>query len=811
MLQFDTTFYLTTYPDVAAAISRGTIASAQDHYNNFGRFEGRNPSAYFDTTFYLAQNADVAAARVNPFTHFLQFGVAEGRFANNTADAAIDSNNNNRADEFNSAAYLAANPDVAGAVGAGRAFASAYQHYILFGQFEGRAGVTGGPFTNSGTAPNTGSVFALTTGADVLTGTANNDTFNGFVSATNPTLTAADSINGGAGIDTLNITTNLAGNVLQGALLNSIEVVGVRAADNVAVTLDATGLQAVNLTGSNTQTTGISNLANATTVTVGTGANLAGTITAGYVATATAANVAYAGGTSGAVTVTGAGITTANIASTSAASTAGAIDVAGATTININASANLTAASIATTGVNSTLNVSGTATSVAVGTLDTDLRTVNASGLTAGGLTATLSNAAQVVTGGAGNDIIGTGNLGLLTGSVNAGAGTADRLVLTATADLDTAAKGARYTGFEVLQVQDAQSANLDNIAGITAIRINDGATGASTAVNNLTATQAANITIVAATNGADPDGVGALVASELTIGVKGATTVGQVDTVALTIDDGAATVGSLTLGTPVLAGVEKLSINAVDNYTITALTGAPALDSITLTGAATQGITFGVGAVAANFSLNGSAATGVLTIDASGATTNGVAITGGSANDILVGSAQADIINGGAGNDILAGTAIVRALDGSFTSIAASTAADTFTGGAGNDTYAIGVSTVANASTIVGLDLGTAVVGGAADRIVIDLDGAAIATTVITLTAAQQTTVTGAASLADAAAAVLGVAGADGNVATFTYGSDTYLIANGDGNGTYNAAADALIKITGVTGTLDASDITLV
>ena len=35
--------------------------------------------AAFDTQGYLAANPDVAAAGVNPLTHYLQFGIYEGR------------------------------------------------------------------------------------------------------------------------------------------------------------------------------------------------------------------------------------------------------------------------------------------------------------------------------------------------------------------------------------------------------------------------------------------------------------------------------------------------------------------------------------------------------------------------------------------------------------------------------------------------------------------------------------------------------------------------------------------------------------
>jgi hypothetical protein len=518
-----------------------------------------------------------------------------------------------------------------------------------------------------GTA-TTGQTFTLTTSPDNITGTTGNDVINGFKSATGGTLSATDVINGGAGTDTLNITVDEAGNVLAGALISNVEVVGIRATGNVAVTLDAAGLTGVTLTGTNTSTTGLSNLATGVTATVGASANLTGAITAGYAAAATTASLAYTGGTSGGVSFTGAGLTTANIASSSAANTGATISsaVTGLKTWNITASSNLTLTAIDTAGTTGTLNVSGTAASVNVGTLDTDFTTVNASGLTAGGLTATMSGTATTtLTGGAGNDVITTG-VALTTGSVAAGAGSADRLVVAASAHLNTAALGAKYTGFEQLQVNTGVTVDLDNISGITSVRINDvaGATG----LTNLSAAQAAAVTVVGA-DGAD---------GAVTIGVKNATNVGQIDTVAITADDGASTTGTIALGTPVMNGVEKLTINAVDNVTIGALTSATSLDTITLSGAGTIGITTGANSTA-NFAINGSAATGVLTLDASGYATNGVALTGGSAADTLTGSNQADIIVGGAGAD----------------SITGGQGADTLTGGDGVDTFVMLAATI--------------------------------------------------------------------------------------------------------------------
>jgi predicted extracellular nuclease/2',3'-cyclic-nucleotide 2'-phosphodiesterase (5'-nucleotidase family) len=170
MLQFNESFYLAQNPDVAAAIEAGVIGSAEEHFNLFGFQEGRDPNAHFDTSFYLEQNPDVAAAGVNPFDHynllgesegrspnslfdpvfyaeqypdivaagvslfehFINFGASEGRSPNASIASQLESG-------FDTEAYLAANPDVAAAIENGL-FASAYEHWGLFGFKEDRSG-----------------------------------------------------------------------------------------------------------------------------------------------------------------------------------------------------------------------------------------------------------------------------------------------------------------------------------------------------------------------------------------------------------------------------------------------------------------------------------------------------------------------------------------------------------------------------------------------------------------------------------------------------------------------------------------------
>lgn len=73
---FDTNYYLSHNPDVAAA-----HLDPVKHYEQYGWREGRDPSKQFSTTKYLATYSDVRAAGLDPLVHFLVYGQAEGRVA----------------------------------------------------------------------------------------------------------------------------------------------------------------------------------------------------------------------------------------------------------------------------------------------------------------------------------------------------------------------------------------------------------------------------------------------------------------------------------------------------------------------------------------------------------------------------------------------------------------------------------------------------------------------------------------------------------------------------------------------------------
>lgn len=122
---FNEAWYLRQHPDVAEAVRLGLI-TARDHFESFGKFEGRSPSPSFNTEHYLAQNPDVKAAVdagiISAYDHFTHHGSAEGRSFVPYFDADF---------------YLSQNPDIAAAVEQGPITAT--EHFLLYGQGEPRA------------------------------------------------------------------------------------------------------------------------------------------------------------------------------------------------------------------------------------------------------------------------------------------------------------------------------------------------------------------------------------------------------------------------------------------------------------------------------------------------------------------------------------------------------------------------------------------------------------------------------------------------------------------------------------------------
>lgn len=75
--EFDSAWYLNTYPDVAAELKFAKNPAL--HYIEYGAQEGRDPSSGFSTNTYLWRYPDVRQSGINPFLHYIKHGKREGR------------------------------------------------------------------------------------------------------------------------------------------------------------------------------------------------------------------------------------------------------------------------------------------------------------------------------------------------------------------------------------------------------------------------------------------------------------------------------------------------------------------------------------------------------------------------------------------------------------------------------------------------------------------------------------------------------------------------------------------------------------
>jgi len=520
--------------------------------------------------------------------------------------------------------------------------------------------------------PVSGLTLTLATTTDNATGGAGNDTIIGTVTldtdgaaATGTTLQTADSVSAGLGTDTFSVAidggTTDATDVytLAAATLTSVEEVAVRNVSTAQAVTYAGGGATKLINNSSTSPLTFSDAGSADIVVQGNGTSTLGSTTVGITSSVTdAVNIYFKDGTKGTGNVdlsdTDADWTAATIYSQGAANATGTVTVSGdtVTSLNIIADKALSASALAgfkTTGdISVTISGDAEATSthkgVSIGTLANPVDTVDASGLTAGGLTMTLSGTdGQVklnVTGGAGSDEITTGNNLLTTGaSISGGQGT-DTLIVAASNQISSAL-GKLYSSFETLQVESGVSVDVSQLKTnntISSIVINGGTDAHG--VTKVTAEQAAAITVE---TGGGTD-------AATTIAVADATEVGQIDTVNLTFDDGASATGTVSMkpsaGGLVLAGVENLVLNAAsDKSDIILGTDASSLTSITFTGSKDQTVaTTAAYVLNTNTSIDGTNASGKLAIDTSASTdsTAAVSIKGGSADDTITFDASA-------------------------------------------------------------------------------------------------------------------------------------------------------------------------
>lgn len=613
--------------------------------------------------------------------------------------------------------------------------------------------------------------FVGTVSADNFVGGAGNDTFTFVIDKNMPvntTLTTKDTLTGGAGDDTLTVTTT--GAVTNpdfspiGISISGIETLVLQrtAASSVAVNAWA-GLTNVDVKGG-TGALRLDDLGSKAKVSLNGTSN--GAVTLVYELAATDTTLALTGGVSGhAVEFQAGGLTSIALTSSGSANALNSLLISPqVTALNIVADTALTVSAMVGNSVD--VNVSGIA-AVNLGTLnDISIKSVDASA-NSGGLTAAVhtNNRVVAIKGSSGNDVISTG-VALTTGTVDAGAGTADRLIVTNTAALNSAALGAKYTNFEILQIENGVSVDLANISGITSVEINDGA--GTTTVVNLNAAQASAVTILTS----NPTG---FIAFAPAVGV---------DTIKATVNTtvGIAAQAIDLTGMAVNAGVTKLELtgNGAAGATAGLVTLTTAntttLTSIVVKNEGGASITVGGGHTGTNLSIDASGSAGAVTINGSAyGTLTALTIKGGSGTNILTGSTRGDTIIGGAGNDTI---------NAGITAVGSGV--DTLTGGAGADTF---VFSVANNNTA----------HGAVTAVITDFKGGEDKINLAVATLSGASAFEKALGVAVDLNALLSAADTALNGTVRAYvgqvdGGDTYVVADLDGNG-----YSEVIKLTGV------------
>lgn len=536
---------------------------------------------------------------------------------------------------------------------------------------------------------------------DTLTGTSGNDIFTG-VSGTGATSSAADTVNGGAGTDTLKIFTD-ATVVLPGTI-TSIEHLFINDSsahenrDLTAAALVSAGVTELTLQNGTT----IDNLT--VTVTMGAGQSkltldgitdadaAAATTGDGGISWTTLATSATVAGTATLdLALNNVGAATTNTALTVDVATAAAktlnVTSTGTNHVNLlNAGAGLTA-----------LNISGAGALTSYTALAAGITTVNAANAT-GNLNIDVSGvSARTVTGGKGNDtfVFGANYIG------------AEATVASGTRDVVNGGDGRDTISMTFARVDAADTTDQANLTSIETLLISDAVTGA---IDTTKFTTIDTVTLTGAT-------------------LTGAITVKAGNTVNLAADtgnggitlavSGTGTSDSLTLAmngfdfdgatADVITGVETLNINtgatvtnaAIFSNALTLTPSAGGTANIVATGA--NALTF-TGVLSGAASLDASALTGILTV--TGTPGNAMTIKGGSAADVINGSASNDAITGGNGADVITGaggndsiilTETTSAIDkvvftggGTTAAVVTANGTDTITGFGTNDTLQI-------------------------------------------------------------------------------------------------------------------------
>jgi hypothetical protein len=550
-----------------------------------------------------------------------------------------------------------------------------------------------------------GQTFNLTTNPDNVSGTAFADQIIGVIDAATPansTFTVADVVNGGAQTDLFKITVTAGAGALPAASVSNVENFLIRdlgAGGTYDFSLYS-GEQLVVNDRSTASVTFNSLAANTTVQVQGDGVTKHGSTTFKTESNTQAVTVNVDGKVlQGDIIRNNTGAATIVVNSTGGDNTVGLL--------NLDTASALTGLTINATGgdltgtldpvdfaANSKLTVTGGNDVDLLGAaLAANIATVDASAQTAGSTKVLVGGNTTTFTGGAGNDVVAVdANVFNSTGKLNGGTGI-DTVRVSAAAAL-TAATAANMTAFEVLRVKDpggAATFDTSLISGIVAVELDTSANAIT--LDALNSTRASAITIRGNQTATD------------VFNVTGASTVGQLDVLGISINDGASKVNTIQVVDISAPGVETVNFNLTDNLQLDAMTGLGALTNMNITGAGTTKITVGALNLNVNTQINASGATGTVTIDATAGAVNGVALVGSLTKaNTLTGTAQADSLSGGSANDTFKGLNGVDTLNISQ---------------GGDDTINIeGVVLAVNRDNVTGFSAGTFSAGAGNDRL---------------------------------------------------------------------------------------------
>lgn len=738
-----------------------------EHFVKFGAAEEVAPNAYFNADEYYAAKAHeyygdkfdgsveqiatvkamIKDAGMNAWTHYQQFGSAEGVNPSNAFDASDYCAA--KAEAMNKAGQKA--PDgtdwtaekIAKAID--DAGMSVLEHYLTYaGTGEGEV-ASGSTYPVSEdeqvVLPNPGETFVLKAGIEQLQGTSGDDVFK----AEDKVMDAGDVTDGGAGNDTLEVYGNAE---LKGTFTNIENLVIVDAAQaNSNKNIDLSAFSgSFTLKGGSDKVVTVDNVTGQKLVLDGTTEGI--TLTANMADTQTSANlVSQNAGNIVKFSLTGKALTDVNLVTDGAK----ADTISGTDTIkNVNVTATGDA-NVTLENMNKLENVTVAGAGAVDLTVVGSVKSVDASA-NAGGVTVDLSGASEAVfKGGTGKDSItvdgskaahdlGAGDDTLTfngalgeKGTVEGGEGTDTISVVTAQLDALTAEfKNGDITGFEVLSVSDLLSAdiNMANFAGI----------------NHLTLAGTDKVVTVSSMQSGSTLELGEGTYNAITVNVDGAAA-GQDDVLNIELARG----GTPSASTVAVQDVETINIvSDGESETHNMILTADKATTVKVSGDA--GLTL---------TLTGSEA--VKTINASENTGN-VVISDALKGVTFMGGAGNDVVELGAGN--------------------------TVTGGAGKDIFNIKLNTAVNDRSVITdfgagdtIKMGTANGSGTGhalgDALVVNDPKATLDDYV---NAATQTE----------------------GVAWFQYEGNTYVVVN-DSTAGFDASADYIVQLSGSVGLSDA------